>query len=162
MEETGVSVAQPTSSYQEGNRNGDGQVDGEGVGEALYHYFTGELSEDVGEVGGEDVDEEDVEGGVVAGGHDYVVPGGDDLRDVRRGGASEGRFDFEDGYHVFAPAFGEVGEEELDLAFLDHYDEEDGEEEAEALPYGDEYVREVPRLLEAFLDFAQTFDEGQG
>ena len=61
-EPTGVLVTKATSSDQQGHGNRDSQDYGKSKGESLYDNLAGKLCKDVGQVGGDDLYEEDING----------------------------------------------------------------------------------------------------
>ena len=161
-EPAGVLVAKAASRDQEGDGDRDGQDDGKGEGESLNDDLARELGEDVGQVRGDDLYEEDVEGGCpVRPDFDVFLQqlsSGDVRQDV---GTSVGQavVDLRDVDRVAVEGGRELAEQRSHLGGVEVEEEEGAAEEEDDLPEGDECVGEVAVLLLPLFDPAELADE---
>lgn len=161
-EPAGVLVAKAASRDQEGDGDRDGQDDWEGKGESLNDNLASKLGKDVGKVGGDDLDEEDVEWGrAVRADFDVFLQ---KLRSRNIGqdvGSSVGQavMNLGDVDRVAVESRRELSEQGSDLGRVEVEEEEGAAEEENDLPGGDEGVGEVPVLLLTLFDAAQLADE---
>lgn len=161
-EPAGVLVAKAASRDQEGDGDRDGQDDWEGKGESLNDNLASKLGEDVGKVGGDDLDEEDVEWGRAVRAYFDVFLQKLRSRNIGQDvGSSVGQavMNLGDVDRVAVESRRELGEQGSNLGRVKVEEEEGAAEEENDLPGGDEGVGEVPVLLLTLFDAAQLADE---
>ena len=162
-EPAGVLVTKATSSDQQSHGNRDSQDHGKGKGESLYDNLTGKLCKDVGQVRGDDLYEENVEGCRPVRTDFYVflqkLSSGNVWKCVRTAGTHKAVMNLGNVDGVPVESCCELGEEGSNLGGVEVQEQQGAGEEENDLPHGDKHVGEVSVFLLPLLDAPQLLDE---
>ena len=161
-EPTGILVSESASCDEEGNGHWNGQDDGERKREALDDNLARKLGEDVGKVGRNDLDEEDVDWRRAVGTNFDVLLKKLSSGDVRKhfsSSSTQAVVDLGDVDRVPIEGGRELAEERSNVSGVEVEEEERAAEEDDDLPEWDEGVSKVAVPLLTFLDPAQLSDE---